>query len=149
MFAHCCGNATIVAQRPPLFGLIRCRCAANFGQPRLRKVRCRPSVTIWAIDNEVSPTRESPRTDIALPDRIQQRPACCRESHNTIRTTVAAPDRSIAAIAHSDVTTSDIHRVRNGSRHFCATGTFCASFRHAMRQPTTCVAESGFIFRAR
>jgi len=53
------------------------------------EVRCRPSVTIWAIDNGVSPTRESPRTDIALQTGIQQ--ACAlRESHNTIRTTFAA-----------------------------------------------------------
>ena len=48
----------------------------------------------------------------------------------------AAPDLSIAAIAHSEGTTPDI-RVRKGSRHFCAAGTFCARFRHAMMQATT------------
>jgi hypothetical protein len=67
--------------------------------------------------------------------------------HNAIRATFEAPDLAIAAIAHSDVMTSDIHHVRNGSRHFCAAGTFCASFRHAMTLSVTCAprAESPFI----
>jgi len=72
-----------------------------------------------------------------------------RESHNAIRSTVAAPDLSIAAISHLDATMSDIHHVRNvlnGSRHFCAAGTFCASFRHAMRQPTTCAPRAELLF---
>ena len=37
MFAHCCGHATIVSQRQPLFGLSRCRCAARAGKLRRGK----------------------------------------------------------------------------------------------------------------
>jgi hypothetical protein len=32
MFAYCCGHATIVARRQPLFGLICSRCTAHCGQ---------------------------------------------------------------------------------------------------------------------
>ena len=35
------------------------------------------------------------------------------------------------------VTTLGAPAVRKGSRHFCAAGTFCARFRHAMMQATT------------
>jgi len=105
----------------------------------------------WAIDNGFSPARESTRTDIARPTTKvnSARPARFRESHSTIRTTFAAPDLSVAAVAHSEVMTSNIHHARNGSRHFCAAGTFCASFRHAMMLPATCVTESGITFHAR
>jgi hypothetical protein len=72
--------------------------------------------------------------------------ARCRESDNTIRTTFAAPDLSITTIAHAEVTTSDINRVRKGSRHFCAAGTFCARFRHAMMQPATRTPTAGSSF---
>ena len=94
-----------------------------------------------------SPTRESPRTDVTLPDRIQQRPARYRESQLHDSHDICSARSSITAIAHSEVTTSNIHRVRNGSRHFCAAGTFCASFRHAMTLPATCAprADSSFL----
>ena len=80
-------------------------------------------------------------------DGNSARPARCRESHNTIRTTFAAPDLSIAAIARSEATAANFYRARNGSRHFCAAGTFCASFRHAMTLSATCAprADSSFI----
>ena len=44
----------------------------------------------------------------------------------------AASDRPIAMprLRAPKVTAPDIYRVRKGSRHFCAAGTFCASFRH-------------------
>ena len=60
---------------------------------------------------------------------------------------ICSANLSIAAIAHSDVRAANVHRARNGSRHFCAAGTFCASFRHAMTPSATCVprAESPFI----
>jgi hypothetical protein len=69
-----------------------------------------------------------------------------RESQSAIRT--ASLQQSIfrfalRAVRASQVTTPDINRVRKGSRHFCAAGTFCACFRHAiMRTPT---AGSSFI----
>ena len=96
-----------------------------------------------------SPTRESTRTDIARPTTKvnSARPARFRESRSTIRTTFAAPDLSIAAVAHSEVMTSNIHHARNGSRHFCAAGAFCASFRHVMTLHAPCAprAESASI----
>jgi len=148
MFTHCCGHATIVAWQQPLFGLIRCCNAASIGQSRRRKVRCRPSVTMRAIDSGVSPARDRlagiSRNQMGISKGLRY-----RESHNAIRSTVAAPDLSIAAISHLDATMSDIHHVRNvlnGSRHFCAAGTFCASFRHAMRQPTTCAPRAELLF---
>jgi hypothetical protein len=49
----------------------------------------------------------------------------------------------LPAMRAPKITPPDINRVRKGSRHFCAAGTFCARFRHAiMRTPT---AGSSFI----
>jgi hypothetical protein len=49
----------------------------------------------------------------------------------------------------SHAATPDINRVRKGSRHFCAAGTFCARFRHAMIQPATRAPTAGSLSYAR
>ena len=46
MFAHCCGHATIVARRQPLFGLIEAAVGASPGKPPFRECRAaRPATT--------------------------------------------------------------------------------------------------------
>jgi hypothetical protein len=69
-----------------------------------------------------------------------------RESQSAIRTTSLQQlifRFALRAMRASKVTTPDINRVRKGSRHFCAAGTFCARFRHAMMRTPT--AGSSFI----
>jgi hypothetical protein len=72
-----------------------------------------------------------------------------RESQSAIRTTSLQQSIfrfALRAMRASKVTTPDINRVRKGSRHFCAAGTFCARFRHAMIQrDARATAGSSFI----
>jgi hypothetical protein len=72
-----------------------------------------------------------------------------RESQRAIRTTSLQQlifRFALRAMRTSKVTTPDINRVRKGSRHFCAAGTFCARFRHAMIQPATRAPTAGLSF---
>jgi hypothetical protein len=145
MFAYCCGHATIVAPRQPLFWLIPCGCRSS--QPRRRKVA--PIGHNWAVDKEFSLTRESTRTDIARPTTKvnSARPRALQRIAQHDSRDICSAGYSIAAIAHSEVMTSNIHHARNGSRHFCAAGAFCASFRHVMTLHAPCAprAESASI----
>jgi hypothetical protein len=59
MFAYCCGHATIVARRQPLFGLIeaaRDPLLWNFG---FQEAKPSAGRNLRAIDRNVSPTFES------------------------------------------------------------------------------------------
>ena len=138
MFAHCCGHATIVARGQPLFGLIEsCRVARRDG-----------------LDFESpTPGPSKPERDRAgnfcrgllhVTRSIESSDRSVAEQQSAIRIIPAAVIvRSPACDARPEVTTPDINRVRKGSRHFCAAGTFCALFssrddasRHARRRRT-------------
>ena len=110
----------------------------------ISRVRAASRHNLSAIKKESSPA-DSPR--------IIARPTDCRhdrrESQSAIRTTSLQqlifrfPLRAMRA---PKVTTPDINHVRKGSRHFCAAGTFCASFRHAKRPATPApTADLSFI----
>ena len=79
----------------------------------------------------VQPTTESFPTGIALPDAAQT------SQRRTVRVAAISHRRfaHIGTMADCDITSCDLHNVQNGSRHFCAAGTFCASFCHATTPP--------------
>src|SRR5258708_25271333 len=58
MFAYCCGHATIVARRQPLFGFIEAVPAARFDRSPFPAPAPRAGHNLRAIETEVSPTRD-------------------------------------------------------------------------------------------
>ena len=145
MFAYCCGHATIVALGQPLFGLDRISPALPASTATISRVRAHsPS----------QPQRDCAENFAADSPRIMARQLICRHAPPRIAKRnsnhiPAASDRSIPpeCDARTENTPPDINRVRKGSRHFCAAGTFCARFRHAMMQPAprAPTADSSFI----
>ena len=83
--------------------------------------------------------------------RIRRAQTRCRITRGGM-TRFAAANSSITrrqSRRQLQVTASDIKRVRGGSRHFCASGTFCASSRHATntdygtrRQPASSISHN-------
>jgi hypothetical protein len=61
MFAYCCGHATIVAQRQPLFGFIEAVPPPAAAGLSFSNTRTRSGDNLRAIDRKASPTRDSPR----------------------------------------------------------------------------------------
>ena len=131
------------------FGFIEPAPAAPSGC-RFREPAPRPVTTSGR------PIEKIPRCRFASPHRLGQTesagasPRIAKrdlESQDAIRT--ASPQRMIvrSRLRAPKITTPDINRVRSRSRHFCAAGTFCTSFRHATTRPATCVqsAERSFI----
>ena len=146
MFAYCCGHATIVALAatfiwvvsiPPRVARLE---GLDFESPSARPV----TTSARSSENFSCAIRLAPSRDQLI--RRHASPRIAKRNSNHIP---AASDRSIrpACDARTEVTPPDINRVRNGSRHFCAAGTFCARFRHAMTQPATRAptADSSFI----
>jgi hypothetical protein len=129
MFAYCCGHATIVARRQPLFGLIESHSVA-----RLEFRESEPPVghNLSAIERETSPrTRLASSRDQPIcrhaPPRIAKR------NSNHIP---AAADRSIAlhAVRAAKFTPPDIARVRSDRVIFVRPALFARVFV-AMKLP--------------
>ncbi len=139
MFGNCCGHATIVAPRQPLSALIGAEPRAN---PGLANVR------VLLLPGGLQPDDETP-DDCSCPDFAQDRAST--ESRAARTTRFAAVNSSITRLRprkRLQATSFDIKRVRGGSRHFCASGTFCASSRHATntdrrarRKPTSSISH--------
>ena len=102
-----------------------------------------------AIDSEVSPTRELPRASSRDQTEFSNAPRCreLRQAQFARHLQRLIFDRRHDA--RTEVTTPDINRVRKGSRHFCAAGTFCARFRHAMTRPPRARSRRSQSFIAR
>jgi hypothetical protein len=124
MFTRCCGHATIVARKQPLSELIENRRGAR-------------------------PDRLDSRGRAPGPSQPERARAAnfSADSQSAIRITSLQQliARSPCAMRAPKIKPPDINRARNGSRHFCAAGTFCASFRHARVRAAT-RADSGVIF---
>ncbi|MEH2590066.1 hypothetical protein V1273_003905 [Bradyrhizobium sp. AZCC 1721] len=106
-----------------------------------------PPATIIRAYQIACPSKNLVPGDRASTDHNLRATAKCRATSLAANRTVQ-PERharrqsSIAAIAHTE-SYIPCHAGRSkGSRHFCAAGTLCASFRHAMMWPATCVPSA-------
>ena len=140
MFANCCGHATIVAPRQPLSALIGAEPRAN---PGLANVR------VLLLPGGLQPERSKLSDDCACPEFAQDRASTESRAGETTR--FAAANSSITRLRsrkHCKLQSSDINVFEGRSRHFCASGTFCASSRHATntdrrarRKPTSSISH--------
>ena len=149
MFAHCCGHATIVAPAATIIWAYRVRRPTASTDLRFQSAFDAPGAR-----NNLSGDGSG---NFASPHRVTNwicRSRIAAESQNAIRIDIipAADDRSIALRAmrrRRKLRRLTINRVRKGSRHFCAAGTFCACFRHATMHRLRAPAQRTFIHIAR
>ncbi len=139
MFPCCCSHATIVARRQPLSAHKSAVPSKNFVPGDQTLNRSQPEGDHWRSSARIAPhaSRSTLPSETALP-RIGQR------NSNDINSACL----SIPPLRTPKITSHAMHGVRKGSRHFCAAGTFCASFRHAMMRLATC-APSALVIHMR
>jgi hypothetical protein len=125
MFGHCCDHATIVASRPPFLVLMK---AAATSRPDC------PTLTVPKLPGTTQPNGGS---STFAPSRVYAQDSARTESNRIIfggAMRFAAVNLSITRPRpcrqlHIRRLTSNVFGRQ--SRHFCATCTFCARFRHA------------------
>ena len=129
-------------QRQPLSALIGAEPRAN---PGLANVR------VLLLPGDLQPDDET-SDDCSCPEFAQRfgasRPHESRAGRTTRFAAVNSFDHSAATHANDCKLRRLTSRVRGGSRHFCASGTFCASSRHAdkhrpraRRKPTSSISH--------
>ena len=137
MFTHCCGHATIVAWRQPLFGSIeRLPAPARLDGLDFESPASPARHNLSAIEREFL-------RGFASHHRMTQlicRHASPRIAKRNSKRIPAAADRSIGprAMRAPKVTTPDIDRIRSDRVIFVRPALFCACFRHARMRTTTC-----------